>query len=190
MKKYLLVLIIAVGLETTNLMADAINGFGPSASDSPITINAGWYGFCFEGPGSPATSGCQNDGVGVTGNPITFTTSVPVLFKITDAFDHGDTFDVNVNSGAITFTTPAVAVSDGDVSNPDLAFADPLYSHASVMLNPSSYSINVFAHASPFGGGGAYLEVVSAVPEPTTLLLLGSGIMAVVGIRLKTRTMK
>src|SRR5262245_58595475 len=111
-------------LVTTNVMADSINGVGSLGIDPPITIGAGWYGFCFAGPGSPATPGCQNDGIGITGNLITFTALTNVLFQITDAFDHGDNFDVNINSGTLTFTTPAVAVSLGSITNPDLAFAD------------------------------------------------------------------
>lgn len=149
----------------------------------PITVDAGWYGFCFGDPGSPASAGCQNDGVGVTGNPTTFTAAVPVYFKITDAFNTGDSFDVNIDSGAIVFTTPSVAAVSGPVTDPDLAFADPAYSHAIVSLSPGPHTVDVFAHDSPFGGGGAYLEVQAVVPEPGTLILLGAGLLATVLLR-------
>jgi hypothetical protein len=153
----------------------------------PINVDAGWYGFCFGGDGSAATAGCQNSGIGVSGNSTTFTTLVPVLFKITDAFDKGDQFEVYINS-VLTFTTPDVPVVGAAVSNPDLAFADLSYSHGSWLLNAGSYSINVFAYDSPWGGGGAYLEVETAsVPEPTTILLLGLGLMGLAGVKRKMK---
>lgn len=145
-------------------------------SAGPIGVDAGWYGFCFGGVGSPATAGCQNDGVGVSGNSTTFTALGPVDLKVTDAFDHGDQFDVFVNS-LLAFTTPAVGTSSGSVTDPDIAFADPLYSHAFIALGPGSYTVDVFAAASPFGGGGAYIEVASAsVPQPAAWALLSSAL--------------
>jgi hypothetical protein len=35
----------------------------------------------------------------------------------------------------------------------------------------------VFAAASPHGAGGAYLEVETAIPEPSTFALLGGGLL-------------
>jgi len=149
-------------------------------SAGPIGVNAGWYGFCFGGVGSPATAGCQNDGIGVSGNPTTFTAVNDVYLKVTDAFDHGDRFDVFVN-GVLAFTTSAVAASGGTVSDPDVAFADPLYSHGVITLLPGSYTVDIFTAASPFGGGGAYVEVENT-PEPATWVLLGAG-LSLLGLR-------
>jgi hypothetical protein len=158
-------------------------GLQISAYANVITVDAGWYGFCFGGSGSGASAGCQNSGIGVSGNPTTFTASYPVEFMITDAFDHGDTFNVWIN-GVFSFTTPTVTASSGSVGDPDVAFADPLYSHDSILLSAGSYTIDVLANASPWGGGGAYLQARS-VPEPTTMLLLGLGLVGLAGVRRK-----
>ena len=147
---------------------------------TPVVVDAGWYGFCFAGVGSPATAGCQNSGIGTAGNDITFTASTPVLFKITDAFVYGDAFTVVIDGNSLT--TPLVAGGGGSTQDPDLAFADPNYSHASWLLGAGSHTVDVYALASPGGSGGAYLEVqtATAVPEPASLLLLGTGL---VGLR-------
>jgi hypothetical protein len=146
----------------------------------PIGVDAGWYGFCFGGAGSGATNGCQNSGVGSAGNPFTFSLSGPGLLKVTDAFNIGDTFDVFVNS-VLAFTTsaPGAGSFTGD---PDVAFASGYYSAGSLLLAAGNYSIDIFANQSPFGGGGSYVEIESAIPLPGTLALVGLG-LAGLGLR-------
>jgi hypothetical protein len=150
----------------------------PEAIAGPIVVDAGWYTFCFEGPGSPATD-C---GYGPsTGNPFTFTAVGPVLLKVTDAFRVGDVFDVYVNS-VLAFTTSSPGPGPYSMvfwtDNPDEAFASPLWSSGSLWLNPGSYSVDIFASASPWGSGEAFIEVVSAaaIPEPVSTVLVGSGL--------------
>jgi hypothetical protein len=154
-------------------------GFAVPASAGPVAVDAGWYGFCFAGVGSPATAGCQNSGVGNTGNPFTWTSSAPTLLKVTDAFEYGDMFNVNIDS--VLYTTSVVPTTfTGSVVNPDTAFADAGYSKGSWVLAAGSHSVNIFANASPYGGGGAYLEVETyrgTVPDAgSSLLLLGMGL--------------
>lgn len=151
----------------------------------PITVDAGWYGFCFGGAGSPASEGCQNSGIGECGNPISFTATSAVLFKITDAFDYGDNFQVWINN-ALALTTPVVESGSGSVSDPDTAFSNPAYSSGSLLLPAGIYTIEVYVVNSPYSGGGAYLEVETAsVPEPATMLLFGAGLIGLAGLRRK-----
>jgi hypothetical protein len=151
-----------------------------SALAGPIVVDAGWYGFCFGGAGSPATDGCQNQGIGTSGNPTTFTAARSVEFRVTDAFDYGDTFRVNID-GIDYFTSPAPTVA-GVTSDPDAAFADPDYSKIAVLLAPGDHTVNIFMVDSPWGGGGAYLQAVS-VPEPGSLALLGAGLAGLAFLR-------
>ena len=112
----------------------------------------------------------------MTGNPVTFTLTTPGVFRITDAFFAGDTFDVYSSNGQLILQTPVVTVGPAPgITNPDLAFANPAYSRGSVALGPGSYQLQVFVRDSPFDSGGAYLSVISsAVPEPAAV----SGLMA------------
>jgi hypothetical protein len=163
------------------LGAVAVLATATPAMAGPITIDSGWYGFCFGGILSPATEGCQNEASDTEGNAFTFNATGDVVLKVTDAFQHGDTFFV-FDFGSFLFATPLVAVNpSADVTDPDLAFADPTYSHGSAILGAGAHSIQIFTGNSPFGGGGAYMEVETApVPEPTSLALLG-GAMAAMG---------
>jgi len=144
----------------------------PAALAGPIVVDAGWYLFSVRGVGSPAS-----------GNPFTFTAVGPVLLKVTDAFLVGDVFDVYVNS-VLAFTTsspgPGPYSMDFWTDNPDEAFASPLWSSGSLLLSPGSYSVDIFASASPWGSGGAFIEVESAaaIPEPVSTVLVGSGLAA------------
>lgn len=186
MKKTLhMILLLVAVLAFAAVGAYADNGTGPAGTDPPIVVDAGWYGFCFGGAGSAATAGCQNAATaGTVGNDMTFTAATSVLFNITDAFESGDTFSVFVN-GPLALTTPSVPLGNPGVTDPNLAFADPAYSHGSIYLNPGTYTVDVFALDSPYGSGGAYVEVVST-PEPSILLLLGIG-LAAIGTRLRKR---
>jgi hypothetical protein len=157
-----------------------------SAFAGPITADAGWYGFCFGAAGSGATAGCQNQGVDVTGNTITFTVAAPSLLKVTDAFNSGDVFDVYIDS-VLAFTTSAPVMGGVYSENPDAAFSSGYYSAGSFLLNAGSYSVDIIASASPFGAGGAYVEVESAsvVPSPDSFWLTGLGLLVLAALRRK-----
>lgn len=151
----------------------------PSLFAGPITVDAGWYGFCFEGTvGAPATAGCQNQGVGAEGNTFTFTAIGPVLLQITDAFLYGDRFSVVIDGGAPILTSlfgPGAA----NTGNPDTAFADADYSKLSLALGAGAHSVDIFV-SQTVGTGAAYVQVItddgSAIPEPGSMLLLGGGL--------------
>ncbi|MEZ5571581.1 MAG: PEP-CTERM sorting domain-containing protein [Halioglobus sp.] len=146
---------------------------------TPITPNAGWHGFCFLGPGSYAEVGCQNQGVGAVGNPITVDLLEPGLIKITDAFDAGDSFRVYIDS-VFSFITAAPGVGSY-TEDPDVAFASGYFSAGSAFLSAGAHTIEIIVSASPFGAGGAYVAVEThAAPLPATFFLLGVG-LAVLG---------
>jgi len=171
-----------LGVITSGLLL----AFSATAQAGPITVDGGWYGFCFSGVGSGATAGCQNSGVGVSGNSTTFTALGNVRFNVTDAFNFGDQFEVIVNG--TSYFTSAVASAAGSQGNPDIAFADPAYSHASILLGAGVYTVDIFTTVSPFGGGGAYLQAVSAVPEPVTLSIFGAGLLGAAAMRRRKKS--
>jgi|SRR5579862_4420180 len=155
-----------------------------TASAGPITPGAGWYGFCFDnGAGNPAFAGCQNSGIGTSGNSFTFSLSTPELLNVTDAFLFGDTFNVFVNS-SLAFTTGGGTHVGATTGDPDVAFNSGAYDRGSLLLGPGTYSVNIFTNATPGGAGGAYIEVAArTVPEPGVLWLVAAGMLGFAALR-------
>jgi hypothetical protein len=152
----------------------------------PITPGAGWYGFCFaNGPTNPATDGCQNQGVGSSGNSFTFALASAGTLNVTDAFVFGDTFDVYINS-VFAFTTGGGTHTGAETINPDTAFAGGAYDTGSLALVAGSYIVDIFTHETLGGAGGAYIEVLgraAPVPEPGILSLVALGLLGVAAAR-------
>lgn len=156
-------------------LAVAMGLAGGTAKADPITVGAGWYGFCAFGEGEGAFAGCQNEGVGEAGNTFTFTAAAPVYLQVADAFLVGDVFRLVIDGQDYFGSTPG---SGTETSNPDEAFGSGYYSIINLALDAGSYSFDIFGYTMPFGAGGAYVQVVNQpVSEPAALALLGAGLI-------------
>jgi hypothetical protein len=129
------------------------------AADPPITVDAAEWAVFVWGP----------DGLNLEG-PFTFSTTRSVVVKVTDGACRGDQFEV-FDLGASLGTTSSVAVdptcSPPFPIDPDLAFADPTYSHGTFVLAPGSHAITIRAIVNPFRSGGSWLRV-DTLPLPTS----------------------
>ena len=141
----------------------------PAAAD-PIPLPLGeWAFFSWAGLG-PIDS--PSDG-------FTLTTSVPVNVRVTDIAVTGDALDLLVN-GAVAASSPLV---EGDlltgISDPDEAWAHPLFSKLLLPLPAGQYHLNISTRAlAPCCSGGDGYIRADPVPEPSTVTLVGFGIMA------------
>src|SRR5262245_20877038 len=172
----------------------------PALSD-PITLGT-WNDFAFSTPGTPATgcdlaeprgpfcipsSGTPTNCVGAP--PVTFNSAGADLLTVTDAFTAGDRFQIFDFGVSLGLTSVPVGSADcGD--DPVPCLANPNVSHALFNLAAGSHSITIIPTLAPSGGGAGYFIVNAAavgVPEPSTWLLLGSGLITLVCVRRRSK---
>ncbi len=113
-------------------------------------------------------------------SPYVYDLSGDAVFSITDAFIPGDTYFV-YDSGSLILTTsffagtPFAIPSD---STADAAWADDLFSKGSVLLGAGAHSLTIQGDGKGGLPAGFYarLDTATSVPEPGTIVLLGSGL--------------
>ena len=165
---------------------------GSAALASPVhagpILTDTWYEFSFGAPGTSATGCFPADPFGdicvpSSGTPTTFLDAAPwtftagasgALLTVTDAFESTDQFELLDFGVPIGFTSfPGALVDCGD--DPVPCLADPDMSHGFFLLTAGDHSISIAPSAGGFGQGYLIVESVQVVPEPTTLVLLGTG---------------
>jgi hypothetical protein len=136
---------------------------GPSML-APITVGAGWESFSFGGVGSVA-------------GPFDYASPVGTAVYVTDDFCKGDQFEVYDNGVSLGVTNPVDEgpCEGGEVVGPDAAFDDPTYSSGCFNVPAGAHSITIEAIVSPFGGGGAYIQVVEGICPGTMIKEIVSG---------------
>ena len=147
---------------------------GAAGGDPPITVGAGWTSFSWSFGGQPFNS----EGA------FTFTSSTPVIVRVTDAGCTGDQFRIFDNGNAIGDTSPAPLDPDCIMSttDPNVAFANSNWSSGSFTLGPGAHSITIQTIVNPpheVQAAMGFIRVDPApgvVPEASTVLLLGSGL--------------
>lgn len=149
--------------------------FAANAQAATLVVDGGWSKFFFGVTGSSIYDSSSSD------LSYDFVLSGSALLKVTDAFAIGDVFEI-FDNGVSIFSTGAFDVGGVITTDPDIAFGGGAYSYGSLLLGAGSHKITGLATASPFGSGGAFIELKgSAVPEPATwaMMIIGFGLAGV-----------
>ena len=159
----------------------------PPAATSAIALDQ-WYTFAFGGAGSSFLSGSSATGLGT--NPTSIAAPDPA-WTFTLPSSGGELIVVDGGLSGDSFNVTDFGTSIGNTSTPTLGSfcnlditacrSNPAFSQGTFSLAVGAHSINGTAIMSPFGGGAAFFEVATSaapVPEPASLAVLGSGLLA------------
>lgn len=155
-------------------------GAGTIKALDAVTPGSGWDDFGWDGPTLP---------VPIDENPFTFECAGSCTLRITDTFICGDYFEIR-DGGDVIGTTPVPSCTgDPQISDPDAAYADPRFSHASLLLGSGAHSIELFLIGGYYDGdaysGGAYLRVdAAALPAAVPALspMMVGTLVALLGV--------
>lgn len=123
--------------------------------------------FCFPSSGTPTSF--------LDAPPWTFTSTLPTVLTVTEAFLSGDQFsvlDLGVQIG--TSSVPGVSADCGD--DPAVCLGTPGMSSGVIHLAPGSHSLTIVPLLTS-GSGTGFLRV-DEVPEPATGALIAFGLVS------------
>jgi hypothetical protein len=124
------------------------------------------------------------------------TAKMYVDIVVTDVWAKGDYFEVwevdgvSPTSGHLIGTTPQVPISGSTTTQPDVAFADPTYSHGSfrVLLQSGTHYFAFREVGHNWGGGAFYVKFcytsapIGGTLMPVDTLVAGTPYFALVGV--------
>ena len=163
---------------------------GPLQANPIVPGNPLWYEFRFSVVGVDATSGVGTipssggNSVYAPDPPWTFTSALPVILTVTDAFLEGDAFNI-FDFGSFIGATSLVANTGNDsgTDDPAVALTIAALSHGFFSLPAGNHSLTIQPYQTVMEGAGFFRTDV--VPLPGALLLFGSGLLGLIGLRRK-----
>ncbi|MGI8546245.1 MAG: hypothetical protein ACR2M1_02760 [Gemmatimonadaceae bacterium] len=175
---------------------------GARARADPV-FSGQWYTFSFSGPGSFGSAcGSQLCRPGIPSvfapvSPWTFVSATPFTFSIQDLYATGDRFSLLVGGTLVGTTSPTATGADCTRGIAEAAMsyiadcqAQPLSSRGTFAFAAGSYLFEIHADESPYRSGAAAFGVnvaPSVVPEPATLVMVGSGLLLLVSPTMRRR---
>jgi hypothetical protein len=147
------------------------------ASAAVLTLGGGWSGFFNVNPNYPDPDGGPLYDIDTGDTSYTFTLTGDSVLKITDLYYNLDQFDITINGvdqGPTSYPQQDYVEPQAD---PDLAFADPHFSHGEYALGPGFYEVTGVSIFSPYGYNVGAIEL--DVPEPAAwaMMLAGFGLV-------------
>lgn len=138
-----------------------------------ISPGSGWHEFQFAGQGS------------VWNTTFSVNLTESAWLRVADAYLAGDRFEVFANGQSLGLTSLPLGYGD-HIDSFDAASKDARWSSGRFLLGAGRYEITGVATLSPFGMGGAGVQI-APVPEPETYALMGLGLIGIWANRRRKR---
>jgi hypothetical protein len=157
-------IILAIGQANGN-----VNNYNPAIPAPAPVLDAGWA--------SDQVNLASTDSLD---SPYAYSLTNSAYFRITDDYIVGDTYSV-YDFGSLILTTIAAhtGAPTGFSGGGEIAWQSGLYSGGEVLLTPGNHFLTVQGD----GAGGlpaGFWTQLSSVPEPTTICLLGFGVLSLI----------
>jgi hypothetical protein len=166
----------------------------PIHAQTNLTVDGGFYRFGIDAVGTEVTARPAQSGLlASNGGPFFFQLFTQGVLSVWDFQLNSERFRVTINGIDFGLTSDTPCVDAGDVgcvteNDPFAAILNPAFSRGFYNLNPGIYEVSIFTErGTNLPGSGAIGVETSVVPEPLSMLLLGTGLGGIAAVRSRRR---
>ncbi len=168
----------------------ALSMMSVASASTIVSVDAGWYRIGWDQVNAAAGArDATDDLLASSGSAYSFTALSAVTLSIADFQSSSERFEVVINSVSQGLSSPFTigGSTTTDVAGVVAALSDSRFSRSIFNLAAGAYTVDVILRSGSNLPGSGALSVTSNVPEPGTIFLLSTGLLAVFLFRRRVR---